>query len=410
MHVVSYNLLSPELSDPATFPENDPSECDGARRLPRILARLRAQCARGAVIALQEVSVTWLGDLQCLFDAADYHYSSTLYGGWYSGYMGVGLAFPRKLFALSAFEISRISDTKKWPREDTSAAAAASSAAASASSSSAVANAVGRVWNYSAGYLRSVADPLFLLAGLIAGGAGSSSSTSGGGGGGRRRGAGGAAQQSVADMTFEQAKKRYNQAILVRLRRRSDGREVCVCTYHNPCAIHCKPIITLHAALVCQKAQAFAAGDPLVLLGDFNMTPADSGGYRLLTTGTLDESHPEYPALPARDPWRPTLVPMRSAYAAAHPEGKEPATTNKAVRLIGKWGASPNAFSGTLDYVFVSDGIAVDSVLDLPPADVLEEKASWPTDKIPSDHLLIGATLRLEGDGGGGGGGGEAKL
>lgn len=405
LHVVSYNLLSPELSKPATFPENDPAECDGARRLPRILAQLRDQCARGAVIALQEVSITWLGDLQCLFDAADYHYSSTLYGGWYSGYMGVGLAFPRKLFALSAFEISRISDTKKWPREESSSS---STSPSSSSSSSAIANVVGRVLNYSTGYLRGVADPLFLLADLITGRAGASSSSSGGG---NRRGGGDAARQSVADMTFEQAKKRYNQAILVRLRFRADGREVCICTYHNPCAFHCKPIITLHAALVCQKAQAFAAGDPLVLLGDFNMTPADSGGYRLLTTGVLDESHPDYPSLPARDPWRPTLTPMRSAYAAAHPENKEPATTNKAVRLIGQWGASPNAFSGTLDYVFVSDGITVDSVLDLPPADVLEEKISWPTEKIPSDHLLIGATLRLGDDSDNDAdGNGEAKL
>ena len=127
------------------------------------------------------------------------------------------------------------------------------------------------------------------------------------------------------------------------------------------------------------------------------MTP-DSGGYKLLTTGTLAADHPEFPALPKWDPWRPTLQAMQSAYAEAHPEGQEPATTNKAVRLIGKWGAEPNAFGGTLDYVFVLGGesasLSVLEALPLPDESVLKARPSWPTASIPSDHLVVGATLQ----------------
>ena len=89
---------------------------------------------------------------------------------------------------------------------------------------------------------------------------------------------------------------------------------------------------------------------------------------------------------------------MQSAYAEAHPEGQEPSTTNKAVRLIGKWGAEPNAFSGTLDYVFVLGGesasLSVLEALPLPDESVLKARPSWPTASIPSDHLVVGATLQ----------------
>jgi 2',5'-phosphodiesterase len=129
------------------------------------------------------------------------------------------------------------------------------------------------------------------------------------------------------------------------------------------------------------------------------MTP-ESGGYELLTTGSLAANHPEFPTLPSWDSWRPTLRAMKSAYAEAHPEGQEPETTNKAVRLIGKWGAKANAFSGTLDYVFIFSGesasFSVLEVLALPDKAVLEARPSWPTGSIPSDHLEVGATLRYE--------------
>ena len=116
VRVISYNVLSPELSDPASFPENTLDECDGRKRLPRVLRLLEGAAASGAVIALQEVSQTWLGAIHAFFDARGYHYTHTLYGSPFSGYMGVGMAFPRALYALETLEVCRIADTKPLPR------------------------------------------------------------------------------------------------------------------------------------------------------------------------------------------------------------------------------------------------------------------------------------------------------
>ena len=383
INIVTYNVLSPELSEPATFPENTNDECDGAQRLPRILAKIQIQIQNNAIISLQEVSITWLGALHELFDRHNYHYTHTLYGGWYSGYMGVGLAFPRALYSLSTFEISRIADTKEWPRLTTHTQKQETKTSASEST-------LTRTWNYSAVYLRNVFDPLFVLSSYAFGSSTESNDdkkTSATNSNKRKK-----QQEDPPDVaTFYRAKKRWNQAILVRLQRKSDGRIFCVTNYHNPCAIDLRPIITFHAAMYLMKAQKFAKNDPLIVCGDFNMTP-DSGGYQLTTTGQLELSHSEYPTLPAGDSWKPTVVPMISALASVL--GEEPELTNKAVRLIGKWGAEPSAFSGTLDYIFISKGLRAVATLPLPSSNDLAAK-SFPTNNIPSDHLLIGASVEL---------------
>ena len=400
IRIISYNVLSPELSEPETFPENTAEECDGERRLPRILEMIEIEIKNSSIISLQEVSISWLGALHELFDRHNYHYTHTLYGGWYSGYMGVGVAFPRSLYSLSKFEISKISDTKKWPRLSEKKSSGSGGGTTTIMDFESV---LARSWNYSTTYVRNVFDPLFLL-GSLAFGSSSSTSTSS-----SSSSKGGTAKQDSkatttltpdeqqeknAIETFYQSKRRSNQAILLRLQRKSDGTIFCVANYHNPCAIHLRPIITFHAAMYVQKAQQFAESYPLIVCGDFNMTP-DSGGYQLVTTAQLDTSHPEYPLLPDLDPWRPTLRAMSSAYWVSN--GQEPETTNKAVRLIGSWGGTePNAFSGTLDYIFFDSkrGLSVVDTLSLPSKED-QTPISWPTLSIPSDHLMIGATFQL---------------
>jgi endonuclease/exonuclease/phosphatase family metal-dependent hydrolase len=294
--------------------------------------------------------------------------------------MGVGLAFPRELYSLSTFEISRIADTKQWPKLTPNTSSKDNDNKSAVTSPGVLI----RTWNYSTGYLRNVLDPLFVLGGYAFGGEEAQSkegSTSNY-----------VKKEDPRDVaTFYRAKKRSNQAIFERLHRRSDGRTFCVANYHNPCEITMRPIITFHAALYVEKAQRFACGNPLIVCGDFNMQP-DSGGYQLITTAHLDRAHPEYPLLPSEDPWRPTLFKMESAYRVAN--GVEPEITNKAVRLIVRWGAEPNAFAGTLDYIFISKGIHVKDTVPLPSHED-RKPVSWPTAAIPSDHLMIGATFEL---------------
>ncbi|RYY86199.1 hypothetical protein EON63_06100 [archaeon] len=59
--------------------------------------------------------------------------------------------------------------------------------------------------------------------------------------------------------------------------------------------------------------------------GDFNIKPGSSQ-YRLLTTGTLETTHPDYPVIV--DDWTPKVTPLRSAYKEH--DGQEPDFTNYA--------------------------------------------------------------------------------
>ena len=73
----------------------------------------------------------------------------------------------------------------------------------------------------------------------------------------------------------------------------------------------------------------------------------------------------------------------------------EPKITNKAVRLIGNWGATPNAFEGCLDYIFYSNGLEPVDTTPFPSAEELSA-VSYPTSAIPSDHLLMGCSFNLK--------------
>lgn len=59
--------------------------------------------------------------------------------------------------------------------------------------------------------------------------------------------------------------------------------------------------------------QLLAGDTPHILCGDFNFRP-ESSMYRLVTTGVIEEDHPEYPEVPD-DMWKPTIrTPLKSAY------------------------------------------------------------------------------------------------
>lgn len=157
VRVATYNVLSSHLADPSHFPRCAPADLDAAVRLPRVLAKLRAETAQKAsrsdaihtreesvrraramrwaarrtvhsralthapplapthecdaaarrampvgalggcvqsVIALQEVSMDWAGELHTFFAAEGYQFVTALYGRYFNGYMGVGLAWP----------------------------------------------------------------------------------------------------------------------------------------------------------------------------------------------------------------------------------------------------------------------------------------------------------------------------
>ena len=331
--VVSYNVLSSHLCEPSHFRSCDPGHLDPANRLEKVKAKLLGEMAEGALISLQEVSMTWAGPLHALFQQRGWHFVSHLYGGKHSNYMGVGIAVPPDYEVLES-SIARLSDTKRWPRAP---------------------------------------PPGFFgrLRGAMAGPAV----------GLWRR----VTRRKAPTDPMEFSQKRYNSVVFLRLRCRRTGGVFCLANYHMPCAYWSPPVMVIHVAMLLQHVQRLAAGDECILCGDFNIQPGDAA-YNLITKGVLSEEDQDYPPVPAWDSWRPRVeYAMKSAYRDFL--GSEPDFTNYAQVRDGP------TFIETLDYIFCSPGFRAVEVRDLPPRGAVE--GPLPNADEPSDHIMLGATLEL---------------
>jgi CCR4-NOT transcription complex subunit 6 len=168
---------------------------------------------------------------------------------------------------------------------------------------------------------------------------------------------------------------------------------VCVANTH----IHANPELNdvklwqVHTLLKGLEKIAASADVPMVLAGDFNSTPG-SAAHRLLTTGRVDDGHPDLEGDPLGI-LKPSSklahgLPLASAYAAAlglprGGEGGEPAPSltapgpaGAAARLVAGVDRSTGEpvltnvgrdFRGTLDYIlYAADALVPTALLELP--------------------------------------------
>ncbi len=131
------------------------------------------------------------------------------------------------------------------------------------------------------------------------------------------------------------------------------------------------------AAALVRHAHAFAGDAPLIIAGDFNATP-DDDCYKIVTRQPVDRLGA------ARDCCIATPLVLQSAHVTAN--GREPAHTTHA--YINKGGA-PSEFIAVVDYIFHSSHFV--HAMARPMSD---EPGPYPTAREPSDHLVVGATLR----------------
>uniref|UniRef100_A0A6T1E2S6 Endonuclease/exonuclease/phosphatase domain-containing protein n=1 Tax=Alexandrium monilatum TaxID=311494 RepID=A0A6T1E2S6_9DINO len=358
VRVVTYNLLSPPLATPSHFPKCAPEDVDHRNRFPKILARLEGEVAARAVIGLQEVNLGWAGQLHAFFAERGYTAVFAQYGKTPNGYMGVMLAWPTARFEVQDVEISRLSDTapkQTWPKTQKAAASPL--------------NPYGFMTRQG---LKDVlgcwppTDP----------------------------------KAEPGSFEWSTARDRLNEAIFVRLKPRGPepGKAFVVSTYHMPCLFG-EPekvrVVNIHAYLLLSRLRAFASGDPAVLMGDFNVKPGTSSYHLLASGGSLDAAAaaPHGPEevfglrerLPAGRPWPEGMV---SAYCRFH--GSEPLFTN-----FAQTSGHSEPFVETLDYIwYTPDGFSVVACPELPKR--REDVAGpFPNRQEPSDHVLLGATLRL---------------
>lgn len=199
---------------------------------------------------------------------------------------------------------------------------------------------------------------------------------------------------------WDDAYNRYNQMICMRLTPKwnenfqseepndtspAKKESFVVGTYHMPCAFETPAMMMIHCALSAQHIQRFARSNPYAFVGDFNIKPPDAM-YALLTQGSVPPEHPHHPVNEVGDDWQPIVKPMRSAYKVDR--GREPEFTNWAKTVRDK-----TEFIDTLDYIFLSPEWIVQGVGELP--DRVAAGGPLPSEREPSDHLLLSASLSL---------------
>lgn len=265
------------------------------------------------------------------------------HGSYFNGYMGEGLAFPLDLYEAVDLNIERLTDMTSWPnrRKQTGLAGAMSE------------------------FTERLGKAVHVLMGHDK----------------KRR-------PKYRD-PWDHSRARNNRFIFARLRSRTNGSKICVGTYHMPCIYWSPSVMLIHSGLVVRSFQRLCRDDYGVLAGDFNIKPSDSS-YEMILRGKIDPSHEDFPpttpdGTPAKD-WFPSPIsPMKSAYREVL--GAEPDFTNYA-----KIENQP-VFIETLDYLFCTEDVDVVDVIRLPKRDAVQ--GPFPDATEPSDHVMIGATLRL---------------
>jgi hypothetical protein len=344
-------------------------------------------------------------------------------------YMGVGIAYPLKDFETLNVDICRLSDTRPggWPREEENAPVGDD---VDSNQGLGLGNAI---QSFVTTLIQSITNRVTM----------------------KRLGV---SSSSVEDKKpidpWDMSENRFNVLLTAVLRHRSEevgcinsNSAFSISNYHMPCAYFAPAVMNIHTEMVAKRTQDLAAESwmsmqksgsvgaehsndealshqqeqqqndddaeerqpkqtiPYILAGDFNILP-NSAQYTILTKGILDSSDPTFPPPKFGMEWKVESLPMNSAYATF--ETDEPEFTNYAHLKD-----DPDPFIGTLDYIFLSkndsgaqnevatEGVAagrghewkVHWVHKLPSKE--SSGGPFPSEKEPSDHLLIAADLEL---------------
>lgn len=249
VNLTSYNVLSSHLADPKYHTGCKPEFLDAQYRLKELFKKLDKEVSNRAVICLQEISTPWSGKLHKYFIQHNYYLISALYGNKHGGYMGVGIAIPLDTYSIEDINTQRIADTKRMPRK----------VFPEWSFVSAVLGFVKSIVGLFVSYFWKVLTFLKLY------------------------------KPPAKYDLWDSVTYRSNQMICVRLKHLSTGHVFVVGNYHMPCMFELPAVMMAHCALSAQWIHKFAAGDPYIYAGDFNIKPS-STMYELLTKGTVEKA------------------------------------------------------------------------------------------------------------------------
>lgn len=346
--VVTFNVLSSELSSGASFPLCDKEDLCPINRLEALKRMLTDWMRAGIIVCLQEVSREWHAQLLPLVRKCGYTMIWSSYGHKKTGYMGVAILYS-ETFELEDMADVAVANEAKWPRKDIPAPS----------------------WYWPDWRAWRVAKYMGVVTPDL--------------------------HDDVADSAW-----RTNTALMVRLRMRIKprvdegwelGRSFVIATYHMPCAFKYQGVMMLHAAAVTKQLFQFARENPAILAGDFNFTPREPP-YEIVTTGApassslYDFVHDN----PQLNKGHVSVgIPLRSVQDERCAPLAFTCYSQTAFR-----GGEPSKFKGVIDHIFMTAEWEYKqgspSVQDVPA----EYGKSLPCALMPSDHIPVNATLYLD--------------
>jgi mRNA deadenylase 3'-5' endonuclease subunit Ccr4 len=313
VRIVSYNLLVPILANrPANYPKCQPQFLGTEHRWNLIQSDLKKEMVQheNTIICLQEISFTLIPELELFFRRLNYTFFHSLYGPRSLDYMGVGMAIPLSM-QLNSISMIKIGD---------------------------------------------------LIQSTI-----------------KRREQEVDLYESKMDDSLQVAYDPWPTAIavpntLICLQVVIDNKPLFIGTYHMPCFFKEPEVMAIHSSVLKDLMFQLAAGQNLILAGDFNIKPKENCYHALTEKGYVDINFPKSSTYEIS--YRPnTEQILKSAYREKN--GTEPVYTN---------------FCDTLDYIFFHGHLTVENVLELPAHPT---SGSYPDATHPSDHLMIAATFRV---------------
>ena len=460
VRVVSYNLLSSSLARSDHFTTYPPAHLLAENRLPLILEKLEYQRTKAisgggssnspkTIFCLQEISREWAGELHTYFANNGYQFVTGLYGRYFNGYMGVGIAYPMNDYETIAVDIKRVSDTKPcledaeeesegqeeskkcnsyWPK----------SKPKSKDDNGKGPSLLGKLLNVPKTIVSSILTPLLNNIPLLPRSTTKTADSS----------------KDTDPWDYSQYRQNILVSVCLKPKEATPSSPFWVHCYHMPCAFWSAAVMTMHVEMVLNYVQNILPfstqkkGDdatnnnkqriPFILTGDWNIKPQDTIYERMIsgkplnvddlgippstttyetstttvTTGNDVGGEPITETIVTTTPktmeWilkDTTFAPMTSAYRQMSVDGKtEPEFTNWA-RV-----KDDDPFIDTLDYIFLShnkkhEGTGSTTSCDWKIMSVEELRTKEngngpypnldPTVNEPSDHVLISADLEL---------------